>query len=636
MMQRRPGTAFSRDGGYPDPGPWTELYDVFRLYRVPARAPIPSIRADLGVLPGDTLLRHLDQIVLRPRGGTTTINMQISNLGLAGFFVDSVQLTGSLNDGFLITTTFTDFWQAFTAPGGSKGGQISFNTNGIGPTDQGIRSGSLKAYVRTTDPAVPPGEREKVLELPLTVYVVTNLCLNRKMQIHSASNRTDIGTQGTIKDQSGYGMYYETNGHDNFYDGGVWMANSALNAPACASGPRKVSRQLFGDKFLRCVADGVLDSTTGNGYVNVSLKSIGTDINDTTLVWQNIWEQSTYPDSTDFLIQTTRVINIGPAPIDSVAMGTIYDVDVTVDGIADGAYNVGGDTTVSHLGRTWWLGWIAGDDFIIDACSPGNFAYGFVVVPGSIGNPGDTVRPRGIVVYQQDGFSYNIDCANSNGGDSLFQRYAWNLGDIVSTRDRNYDTLTGTWRDTSATCIANNSCAICGGPSAYATGPPWRSDMGYMTVAKKVYNLPVNGGGQNVVARYGMDGLAASIDTFFSGPGETYTIIHVATSGGGLSDLMTNAIRGIDWYVNHSNTHVGPVLTWRKGDLDNSGELNPADVVAELNYTFNGVDAIGNQAIPLCAADLNNTGDLTPADAVLLLNGVFAGFGCPNCLRPCI
>jgi hypothetical protein len=160
--------------------------------------------------------------------------------------------------------------------------------------------------------------------------------------------------------------------------------------------------------------------------------------------------------------------------------------------------------------------------------------------------------------------------------------------------------------------------------------------MGYMTVAKKVYNLPVNGGGQNVVARYGMDGLAASIDTFFSGPGETYTIIHVATSGGGLSDLMTNAIRGIDWYVNHSNTHVGPVLTWRKGDLDNSGELNPADVVAELNYTFNGVDAIGNQAIPLCAADLNNTGDLTPADAVLLLNGVFAGFGCPNCLRPCI
>lgn len=58
--------------------------------------------------------------------------------------------------------------------------------------------------------------------------------------------------------------------------------------------------------------------------------------------------------------------------------------------------------------------------------------------------------------------------------------------------------------------------------------------------------------------------------------------------------------------------------------------------MAELNYTFYGIDAIGNQAIPLCAADVNNTGDLTPADAVLLLNGVFAGAGCPNCLKPCI
>jgi hypothetical protein len=133
-----------------------------------------------------------------------------------------------------------------------------------------------------------------------------------------------------------------------------------------------------------------------------------------------------------------------------------------------------------------------------------------------------------------------------------------------------------------------------------------------------------------------LDGLAASIDTFFSGPGETYTIIHVASSGGGLSGLMANAVKGIDWYVNHAGSHVGPVQTWRKGDLDNNGELNPADVVAVLHYAFNSIDAIGSQAIPLCAADLNNTGDITPADAVLLLNGVFTGTGCPNCLKPCI
>ncbi|MCI0404671.1 MAG: hypothetical protein L0209_01120 [candidate division Zixibacteria bacterium] len=634
MVQRYPGIAsFGCDGCTPDPGPLTELYDVFRLYRVPARTPVPSLRADLGLIPGDTLLRHLDEIVLRPRGGIFNVNLLLSNLGTAGFFPDSVRLTGNLNDGYLVTT-ISDLFPSFIPAGGSRDFLLTFNTDGVGPGDQGVRSGSLLAYVRTTDPAVPPGEREKVLELPLTVYVVTNLCLNRKMQIHSASNRTDIGTQGTIKDQSGYGMNYEVNGHDNFYDGGVWIANSALSAPACASGPRKVSRQLFGDKFLRCVADGILDSTTGNGYVNVSLKSIGTDVNDTTLVWQNIWEQSTQFDSSDFLIQTTRVINIGSAPIDSVAMGAIYDVDVQVDGVVSAGENVGGDTILSHLGRAWWFGWIGSNDGWLDSCLPGPFAYGFVVVPGSIGNPGDTVRPRGAVVYRQDGFSYNIGCQNATGGDSLLQRYAWNLDEQVSTRDRSHDSLTGTWRDTTGGCQATNKCAICGGPGAYGTG--YRDELGYMAVAKKVYNLPVNGGGQNVVARYGLDGLAASIDTFFTGPGETYTIIHVATSGGGMSELFANAVRGIDWYVNHSASHVGPVQTWRKGDLDNNGALNPADVVAELLYTFSGVDTVANQAIPLCAADLNNTGDISPADAVLLLNGVFAGAGCPNCLRPCI
>ena len=636
MVQRYPGIqeVATRSGITPDPGPYTQHLDVFRLYHVPARTPVPSLRADLGLLASDTLFRHLDELVLRPRGGLFNLELRLSNLGLAGFFLDSVTLGSGLNDGYLVTS-YTCVPGTYVPAGNAYDFLLSFNTDGISPTNQGTRSGSITAYVRTIDPAVPPGEREKVLEIPLTVYVVTNLCLNRKMQIHSGSNFTDIGTQGTIKDLSGYGMYYPVNGHDNFYDGGVWIANSALNATACASGPRKVSRQLFGDKFLRCVADGVLDSTTGSGYVNVSLKSIGTDINDTTLVWQNIWEQSTHVDSSDFLIQTTRVINIGSAPVDSVGMGAIYDVDVEVDGVVNASENVGGDTLLTHLGRSWWFGWLAGNDVLIDSCSSGPFAYGIVVVPGSIGNPGDTVRPRGAVVYQQDGFSYNISCQNTTGGDSLLQRYAWNLDELISPRDRSQDSLTGTWRDTSG-CKATNKCTICGGLSAYATGPPWRSDMGYMAVAKKVYNLPTNGGGQNMVARYGLDGLAASIDTFFSGPGETYTIIHVATSGGGLPELFANAVKGIDWYANHANSHVGPVITWRKGDLDNNGALNPADVVAELLYTFSGVDSVANQAIPLCAADLNNTGDLTPADAVLLLNGVFTGTGCPNCLKPCI
>ncbi|HEU4437320.1 MAG TPA: hypothetical protein VFR89_07620, partial [candidate division Zixibacteria bacterium] len=303
-------------------------------------------------------------------------------------------------------------------------------------------------------------------------------------------------------------------------------------------------------------------------------------------------------------------------------------IDVQVDGVVNASENVGGDTTISHLGRTWWLGWVAGNDVLVDTCAPGAYTYGFVVVPGTIGNPGDFIRPRGGAVYQQAGFSYNIGCENPNGGDSLFERYAWNLNVLTSTRDRQYDTLTGTYQDT------------LGGPPDYIcgirdTGPPYRTDMGYMAVAKKVYNLTSNGGGNALVARYGLDALAAAVDTFFSGPGETYTIIHVVSSGGGLTGLMNNAVKGIDWYVNHANVQVGTSQTRFRGDLNNDYYLSPSDVVLELNYVFLGVDVYNGAAIPLCVADLNNTGNLSPADIVLLLNGTFTAADCPGCLRPC-
>ncbi|MCI0405184.1 MAG: hypothetical protein L0209_03770, partial [candidate division Zixibacteria bacterium] len=393
----------------------------------------------------------------------------------------------------------------------------------------------------------------------------------------------------------------------------------------------------------RCISDGVLDSVSGGSYYNISLTSVAAELQDSTIAFKNIWEQSTHADSSDFLIQTTKVINIGTDPLDSVALGVLYDLDVQVDGVVNASENVGLDTVLSHAGRTWWIGVIAGNDVLVDSCAPGNYVYGFVVVPGSIGNPGDFVRPHGGVVYQQAGFSYNIGCENPNGGDSLFERYAWNLDQLVSSTDRNQDSLQGGYQDTSAACIAANTCTVCGGPGAYLTGPPWRADMGYMTVAKKVYDMPVNGGGAGLVARYGLDGLgslASGEDPVFSGPGETYTVIHVATSGGGLADLYNNAIKGIDWYINHANIPVGPVQTRLKGDLVQSNSLTPADVVAELNFVFSGQDVAGGQAIPVCVADLNNAGGLSPSDVVLLLNGTFIEGGngptCPNCLRPCI
>ncbi|HXF49793.1 MAG TPA: dockerin type I repeat-containing protein [Verrucomicrobiae bacterium] len=616
MVQRYPGfqeTAV-RSGITPDPGPFTEQYDVFRLYKVPARYNYCHLSCgDLGTPPGDTTKFY--QIQLQPRGGTKSFNLRLVNISLNDTYLDSVTLDTGLNDGYLVVTTNAVFGTLVTV-GGHYDFQVFMNTDGVGSANIGARSGLLKAY---THYGSPPSYR--ILPINITVYVVPTLCLNRKTVIHSATNHTEVGNQGSIKDQGGLGMYYPVNGHDNFYDGGVWVAwdnNIPDGRTNCADGfPRKVTRQLFGDKYLRCLTDAVLDSVPGTGsYYNLYLKSIAAELQDSTIVWQNIWEQSTHPDSSDFLIQTTRIINIGNDPIDSVAMGVIYDLDVQVDGVVSASENVGGDTTVSHLGRTWWLGWVAGNDVVVDTCAPGAYAYGFVVVPGTIGNPGDFVGPRGAVVYQQAGFSYNIGCENPNGGDSLFERYAWNLVGTHSTENPADDTLTGVFQR----CLSGNA---------------YRRDMGYMTVAKKVYNLPPNGGGNALVARYGLDALAAAVDTFFSGPGETYTIIHVASSGGGLAGLMNNAVKGIDWYVDHSDVQVGTSQTRFRGDLNNDGQLSPADVVLELNYVFSNVDMYNGTAIPLCVADLNNTGDLSPADIVLLLNGTFTGGDCLGCLKPC-
>ncbi len=626
-VQRYPGIQESalRSGINPDPGPWTEHRDVVRLYRVPARTPVASIRAVLEVHPADT--SRLDAISLQPQIGFTSVPMQVANLGVTGFSLDSAKLIGTLNDGFLATSVDA-VPGTLIPPGETYDFNLIFNASGVSPSNQGLRSGYLAAYVSTADPAVPPEKRKKTMIASIKAYVVINLCLNRKVQIHSASNVTDVGIQGSIKDRSGFGMHYAVTGYDNFYDGGMWIANSSLNGQSC-TGPRKVSHLSEAGRFLQCLTDGVLDSTIGSdpSYYNLFLKSIGTDIDDSGLVWQNIWEQSTHPDSSDFLIQTTRVINIGDAPIDSVALGVWYDIDVTVSGMVSAYANVGGDTTVNHLDRTWWLGWIADNDVSIDSCSPGPFAYGFVVVPGSIGNPGETVRPRGAVVYEQSLFW--DPCLFYS--DSLNQRYSYYLNVLASTRDRNHDTLTGVWEDTLG--AGENDAFICGDND---TGPPWRADMAYLAIAKKVYNLPVNGGGQNVVGRFGLEGLAASIDTFFSGPGETYTVIHVASNGNGISELMANAVIAIDWYVNHAGTHVGPRQTRLKGDLNNDGGLSATDVAVQLNYIFLGVYAYGGFAISTCVADLDNNGYVSATDAVLLINKIFLNIGCPNCLRPCI
>lgn len=63
------------------------------------------------------------------------------------------------------------------------------------------------------------------------------------------------------------------------------------------------------------------------------------------------------------------------------------------------------------------------------------------------------------------------------------------------------------------------------------------------------------------------------------------------------------------------------------GDLNQSGEITSADIIAMINTVFRGVEIAG-----LCAAvgDVNCSGDVTSADIIAAVNYVFKG-GTPPC-----
>jgi hypothetical protein len=610
----------------PDVGPETAYRDEFRLYKVPARAPVLApARGALGPAPGDSVQPY--NLKLTPGSLVPfTANMRLRNIGLLGFITDSIRIGSDLNTGGLATTSSFSAGNPVAVGGGYNFG-VSFDVSAVTPAQAGAHSGLVQVFGHSTSPV-----STVVVGQAFNAFVIPTLCLNRKMQIHSASNFTDIGSQGTIKDAGGNGMAYPAIAlRDNFYDGGIWVANSDLVAAAGVVGvPRKVTRQLFADKFLRCLSDIELDSTpTSAGAYNLSLVSISTDLEDSTLVFKNIWEQSTHPDSSDFLLHTVKVINIGSGPIDSVSMGNTYDIDVASD-ISNPPGNVSGDTSVSFLGRKFWIGWTAGNDVAIDTCSPNSEMYGVVIIPGNIGNPGDSIHPHGAVMYDQSGFSYNTDNANEGGGDSLCQRYMWNLNVCTSTRRRTHDTLTGVWQDTTQP----PPYFVCDGDSAL--GAPYRADEGYLAVAKKVYNLAVNVGGGALVARYGLSGLVAGTDSAFKGVGETFTVIHLA-SNSGMSDLLLNAQKGIDWYVKHANQQAGSYqdVTLR-GDFNNDHGLTAADAVALLNKVYLGTYPSASVGpFSDCVADVNLDGNITSADYVNVLNRIYIAIGCPWCLTRC-
>ncbi|MCI0331531.1 MAG: hypothetical protein L0196_11420 [candidate division Zixibacteria bacterium] len=631
-------------GQTPDPGSWQIMLNKIRLYKAPARPLQCDARADLFVRAPDTT--NMSSIVIPPRG-SHTVNLRFGNISCnpAGVFLDSLVVDPSLNEGAgpgLLQVTHTLNPGQFVPLGGFYDFTLTFDASEVGVLDAGTRSGLIKLYVHTDDPSVPPPNNQAVVLVAASVNIVPSYCLNQQIRIHSATNVTDIGTQGSIADEAGTAglMYYPgaSDASNRFYDGGVWIANSELDAGLCESNPRRITRQIFGDDFLRCIADGELDSVPTTGGYNLWMRSVATDVGDSSLIWLNLWEQSTHPDSSDWLVQNVRAINASENSIDSVALGALYDIDV-FSNISQPARNVGGDTIILGAdSRSYHLGWIAGNDVLVDTCTPNSQLYGFIVIPDPLSAPplGDTVEPRLAVVHRGTAFAYNLDC-NASGGDSLAQRWSWNVTGFHSPTNRIRDPNRG---DDSLIYDLNTSHAFA---DTCSDGRLWRADMDYMTIAKKVYNFPTNLGAREAVARYGLGSLAASVDTFFRGSGESYSVIHIGSITG-LSGLINSARKAVAWFWNHAGQHVGTTgsQTGLRGDLNDDRNLSGADIVAELGYIFNGMDNPFGSLIPKCVADVNGDGNLSGADIVTVINGTFNAPGgvnpspaCPLCLTSC-
>ncbi|MCI0329847.1 MAG: hypothetical protein L0196_02685 [candidate division Zixibacteria bacterium] len=648
IVKRKPGfrqIAFD-NAISPDPGSYQMLGNQIRLYKTPARAVVPSVRPDVLVKAPDTT--SLTSILLAPRA-SHTVNMRIGNIGVVGFFLDSIVFDPSLDEGVgdgLLDVTHTANDGEFIDVGAFHDFTVTFDASQIPVRAGGNRAGLMRAYAHTTDGAVTPPNDVAVGLVAASVNVTTSFCLNRQVRIHSGNNVTDVGSQGSVADEAGTsGLEYNAGASDasnRFYDGGVWIANSELDAGICEADPRRVTRQIFGDDFLRCIADAELDSTpTGTGHYNLSIRSIGTDVGDSGLIYGNLWQQSTHPESSDFLVQNVKVINVSNnATIDSVAMGVCYDIDVFSD-ISQPARNVGGDTIILGAdGRSYHLGYIAGNDVLVDTCTPNAQLYGVIVIPDPLTPPAipSLVEPRFASIYRQTAFSYNLDCHGS-GGDTLAQRWSWTGTGFYSTNGRvryAQRTLSDRWTYEFNDSLADNDTCL--------DGRLWRADMGYMTIAKKVYNFPVNLTAREQVARYGLASLAAGVDTFLRGSGESYSVIHIGSITG-LSGLIGSAQKATKWFWDHAAEQVGtsPLTPWLRGDVNTSRSLSGADIVATIQYIFNDADKPFGVLVPKCVPDVNGDGALSGADIVTLINGTFNAPGgvnpstvCPLCLTSCL
>ncbi len=98
----------------------------------------------------------------------------------------------------------------------------------------------------------------------------------------------------------------------------------------------------------------------------------------------------------------------------------------------------------------------------------------------------------------------------------------------------------------------------------------------------------------------------------------------------GLVKWIDDSFIGPRVHVLASFTHEGPAPTFRRGDVDDDGELVLSDAIFALNYLFLG----GKEPACQDAADVNDDGKLDIGDPIFLLGFLFLGSAPPPAPGP--
>ncbi len=522
--------------GEHDPAKDTRTTNTWRLYLPPARDPVIVAKAECSA---DSNL-----LAVSP-GQTSSSIVTLINSGLANLVLDSVRFSGTLN-GFGLVTSSNAVLGTPINETQSYDFNVTFNATTVSFSQQGLRYGNMIVHLRGDLPPSGPGFEDTTISctMPVAVYVVSNFCQNSGVTIHSSTNESRVFSQGAVADQTNPGMFYITTGENMIFDGGVAIVN-----PANTAGPKGM-RHYYSDKFLRCLRDPVLDSIKvptqsgilGDSAYNIYVKSVGTGLLDSGVIWESIFEQSNDPAKSDFLTQTLKAVNITGATLNDINLGVAYDIDVTGAG-ANGSFDT--TFTATNDGKTYRMLVLYSTG--ADSCDRSGVFYGAIPLPnGTVSS--SPVEARGAVSFNNRRVADNF--GNTNPEDTLFVRYMESTGYRVWD-NRAESLMTGHYG-------SGFNASVCPPGSDYFSGEkPRGRDLGYVMSVKKV-SLPSNPQVAALASRYGLEGLAASMDTLtFDGPTESFTILHVGGVDGTIESFMEHADSAVSWFNQNAFRQIG-------------------------------------------------------------------------------